>query len=103
MLRQLSSLKRVAAMQGVHAFDPDAQMTIRLESFVSKDHFLRRVDRLLDFSLVRELTSKHYANGKRRPSIDPEVFFRMLLDGHLFGISSERRLCAELRYKLAYR
>ena len=90
-------------MQGVHAFEPEAQATISLESFVAKDHLLRRVDRLLDLSFVRELTAEHYASGKGRPSIDPEVFFRMLLVVYLYGISSERRLCEELKYNLAYR
>jgi hypothetical protein len=45
-----------AAMQGVHAFDPKVKTTIDLESFVAEDHFLRRIDRVLDLSFIRELT-----------------------------------------------
>ncbi len=41
-------------MQGVHAFDPKAKTVIDLESFVADDHLLRRVDRLLQLSFVRE-------------------------------------------------
>jgi transposase len=77
-------------------------MVIDLESFVAADHLLRRVDRVMDFSFVRELTASCYAPDGR-PSIDPEVFFRMVLVGFLYGIASERRLCEEIRDNLAYR
>ena len=90
-------------MQGVHAFEPKAKVSIDLESFVSEDHFLRQIDRVLDLSFVRELTAACYADGKGRPSIDPEVFFRMQLVAYFNGITKDRRLCEEIRYNLAYR
>ena len=90
-------------MQGVHAFDPKATASIDLESFVAADHFLRRVDRILELSFVRELTAACYADGRGRPSIDPEVYFRILLLAYLYGITSDRRLCEEVQYNLAYR
>jgi transposase len=89
-------------MQGLHAFDQQARTAINLESFVADDHLLRRLDRQLDLSFVRELTASCYS-PMGRPSIDPEVFFRMLLVAYLYGIASERRLCEEVRYNLAYR
>ena len=90
-------------MQGVHAFDPNAKTSIDLESFVAEDHFLRQIDRVLDLSFVRELTAACYADGKGRPSIDPEVFFRMQLVAYFNGITKDRRLCEEVHYNLAYR
>ena len=90
-------------MQGVHAFDPKAKTSIDLESFVAEDHFLRRIDRVLDLSFIRELTAACYADGQGRPSIDPEVFFRMQLVAYFNGITKDRRLCEEVRYNLAYR
>ena len=90
-------------MQGVHVFDPHAKTVIVLESFVEDDHLLRKIDGLLDMAFVRELTTACYADGLGRPSIDPEVFFRMELVAYLYGIKSERRLCEEVRYHLAYR
>ena len=60
-------------MQGVHAFDPKVKTTIDLESFVAEDHFLRRIDRILDQSFVRELTAARYADGKGRPSIASSI------------------------------
>jgi len=66
-------------MQGTHVFDPQARRAIDLESFVADDHFLRKVHGVLEISFVRDLTASCYATGLGRPSIDPEVYFRMLL------------------------
>jgi transposase len=90
-------------MQGVHAFDPKAKVSIDLESFVAEDHFLRRIDRVLDLSFIRELTAARYADGQGRPSIDPEVYFRMQLLAYFNGITTDRRLCEEVHDNLAYR
>ena len=90
-------------MQGMHVFQPQARTAIDLESFVEDGHFLRKVHRVLQLSFVRELTASSYAAGHGRPLIDPEVYFRMLLVGYLYGITSDRRLCEEVRYNLAYR
>ena len=38
-----------------------------------------------------------------RPSVDPVVFFRMQLVACLYGINSDRRLCEEVQFHLAYR
>jgi transposase len=90
-------------MQGVHAFDPKVKTSIDWESFVAEDHFLRRIDRVLDLSFIRELTAARYADGQGRPSIDPEVYFRMQLVAYFHGITKDRRLCEEVHDNLAYR
>ena len=82
---------------------PRQRRAIDLESFVAEDHFLRQIDRVLDLKFVRELTAARYADGQGRPSIDPEVFFRMQLVAYFYGITTDRRLCEEVRYNLAYR
>jgi transposase len=38
-----------------------------------------------------------------RPSIGPEVLLRILLIGHLYGVTSERKLVEELRMHLVWR
>ena len=90
-------------MQGVHAFEPKAKANIDLESFVAEDHLLRRINRVLDLSFIRELTTARYSDGQGRPSIDPEVYFRMQLVAYFYGIAKDRRLCEEVHYNLAYR
>ena len=63
----------------MHAFEAKTKANIDLESFVAEDHFLRRINRVLDLSFIRELTTARYSDGQGRPSIDPEVYFRMQL------------------------
>lgn len=89
-------------MQGVHTFRPEAEVAVSLEAFIASDHLLRKVDRVLELAFVRDLTAQCYSQTGR-PSVDPEVFFRMLLIAYLYGIPSDRRLCEEVRYNMAYR
>lgn len=74
----------------------------RLEDQVPEHHLLRRLDRYVDFSFVRERLREAYS-PLGRPSIDPEILLRILLVGYLYGITSERRLVEEVRMHLAYR
>jgi transposase len=90
-------------MQGVHVFERHAKTVIDLESFVERDHLLRKIDRVLDTAFVRDSTAACYADGLGRPSVDPEVYFRMELVAYLYGIASERQLCEDVCYNLAYR
>ncbi len=73
-----------------------------IERMLPRDHLLRRVDRLLDLSELRSTLAQHYS-PRGRPSVDPELLLRMALIGRIYAIPSERRLCEELRYNLAYR
>jgi transposase len=74
----------------------------RLEDQIPEEHLLRRLDRCIDFTFVRERLRDNYS-AIGRPSIGPEVLLRLLLVGYLYGITSERRLMEEVRMHLAYR
>src|SRR5579862_3499413 len=63
---------------------------------------LRRLDAVLNFDRVRSALADHYS-PTGRPSIDPELMLRMLLIGYAYGIRSERLLCSEVHFNLAYR
>ena len=76
---------------------------ICLEDYVPKDHLLRKIDRHIDFSFIRELTEDLYCADNGRPAVHPVSLFKMLFIGYLFGIRSERRLVQELEVNLAYR
>ena len=73
-----------------------------IEDHVPADHLLRRIDRFVDLSGLREELAPHYS-AIGRPSIDPELMIRMLLVGYVMGVRSERRLCDEVHLNLAYR
>ncbi len=74
----------------------------RLEDHVPPDHLLRRIDRFVDCSELRQHLAGFYSSIGR-PSIDPELMIRMLLIGYCLGVRSERRLCEEVHLNLAYR
>lgn len=73
-----------------------------LESHIPEDHLLRRINRFLDFDQIRQHLEPFYSSTGR-PSIDPELMIRMLLIGYCYGIRSERQLCDEVNFNLAYR
>ncbi|GAB3476049.1 hypothetical protein GCM10027398_32750 [Azotobacter salinestris] len=73
-----------------------------LEEYVPCQHLLRRIDRGLDLSNLRQYLKDFYS-PVGRPSIDPELMIRMLVVGYCYGIRSERRLCEEVHLNLAYR
>jgi transposase len=69
---------------------------------VPPDHLVRKIDAVLELGwLHRELAPYYSHTG--RPSIDPELLIRMLIVGYVFGIRSERNLCAEVQVNFAYR
>jgi transposase len=90
-------------MMGRQSSDQDRLFySFDLEAIVPMDHLLRGIDNFLDLSDLRDHLSSFYSHTGR-PSIDPELMIRMLIVGYSFGIRSERRLCEEVRFNLAYR
>lgn len=73
-----------------------------LENHIPKHHLLRHIDQFLDFDQIRTHLQSFYSDTGR-PSVDPELMIRMLLVGYCYGIRSERRLCEEVDFNLAYR
>lgn len=73
-----------------------------LEQRIPDNHLLRKIDQFLDFDQIRSHLHTFYSHTGR-PSIDPELMIRMLLVGYCYGIRSERRLCEEIDFNLAYR
>lgn len=90
-------------MQGRQEYQPKLFTTFNIEALIPKGHLLRKIDGVLELSFVRELTKDFYCPNNGRPSIDPELFLRMMLIGYLYGIESDRRLCEEVGFNLAYR
>lgn len=90
-------------MQGQHQYQPELFSQIDYQSLIPKNHLLRRIDNVLDLSFLSELTKSLYSSDFGRPSIAPEIFFRMILLQALYNIDSDRQLCEEVGYNLAYR
>ena len=90
-------------MQGINSYTPQLFTYINIEELIPKNHILRKINKIFDLTFVRELTADYYCHSNGRPSVDPELFFRMILIGYIQGIRHDRRLCEEIRCNIAYR
>jgi transposase len=73
-----------------------------LEELVPTDNSYRRLQRVLDLSFIHNLVADCYAAGGR-PSVDPEVFFKLQLVMFLEGIRSERQLMRVVADRISVR
>lgn len=76
---------------------------VTMEELVPENHLLRKIDKAIDFSFINKICKPYYSENNGRPAIEPEVMFRMLFIGYLYGIRSERRLLQEIEVNVAYR
>jgi transposase len=90
-------------MQGQQDYSPALFLYTDMDGLIPDDHMLRHIDACLDLSFIRELSASLYTAGKGRPSIDPELYLRMQIIRYLYNIPSERALCEQIHYNLAYR
>jgi len=89
-------------VQGKKEFNQRIYYNINLDSLVPDDHFLKRLESLISFEFIRDITRGYYSHTGK-PSIDPVVLVKMLLVGYLFDIKSERKLVEDISLNLAYR
>jgi len=74
-----------------------------LESYIPPDHYLRKINRVLDLSFVHDVVADRYCQNNGRPSIDPEVIIRLFLLQAIEGIPSVRRLMHKVHVDMSYR
>ena len=78
-------------MQGRKTFEPKIFYELSLEGLVPQDDFYRKISQEVPFSFLYKSTS-HYYGRCGQDSIDPVVFFKILLVGYLNNLSSDREL-----------
>jgi len=94
-------------MQGRKDFTPQLFYELSLDRLVPVDNFYRRVNHELDLHFLYKSTQKYYGTEGQQ-SIDPVVFFKILLVGYLNNINSDRALirycsnCLDVRLFLGY-
>jgi transposase len=76
---------------------------VTLDSLVPKDHLLRKIDAVIDFSFIHERVAGLYCPDNGRPPLDPTLMFKALFIGYLYGVRSERQLVREIEVNVAYR
>jgi transposase len=90
-------------MQGHKQFPDRIVLRFRLSERVPRHNLYRRLAELLDWSFLYEQTQDLYSHTGQ-PSLDPVVFFKLVLVGRLENLVSDRRLvehCA-LRLDILY-
>ena len=78
-------------MQGKKNFTPQLFVSVNLLDMVPSDNFYRKLLTELDLHFIYKATQKYYGNEGQQ-SIDPVVFFKILLVGYLNNINSDRQL-----------
>lgn len=78
-------------------------VSCRLRDLVPEDYILKRVDKVLDLSWLREEVRGLYEEGMGRPSIDPEAAVRLMLAGFFHGIVQDRKLMREAQMHIGIR
>lgn len=76
---------------------------VTIEDLVPQEHFLRKLEHVLDMSFVQEETAHLYSRKYGRPPIDPVVMVKYLLVGFLYGIPSERQIEQRIQTDVALR
>lgn len=89
-------------MIGKKDLEPKIFYNFSLDKAVSGDDFYRKLDRILDLSfLYKECKSLYGKTGN--PSIDPVVFFKILIVGYLENIIYDRQLSRRIKDSLSIR
>lgn len=76
---------------------------VLLDELVPQEHFLRKVDAAVDFSFIHDMCKDLYCLDNGRPAIEPELLFKMLLLGYLYGIKSEIKLAQAVNENIAFK
>ena len=78
-------------MQGQKQFTDQEVTRFRLSERVLAHNFYRRLVELIDWRFLYQETQALYSHT-RQPSLDPVVFFKLVLIGRLENLVSDRRL-----------
>jgi len=86
-------------MQGHKQFVDKVVLRFRLSERVPKQNLYRRLADLLDWDFLYQQTQALYSHTGQ-PSLDPVVFFKLVLVGRLENIASDRRLVEHCSLRL---
>ena len=83
-------------MQGHKQFQAKMFVNFRLDEHIPKDNFYRVLKGLIDLDFIRAKTQFCSSSKMGRPSLDPVVFFKIVLAGYFENICSDRALERQL-------
>jgi transposase len=86
-------------MQGKKQYSEQFFTSFQLSQRVPQDNFYRRLKEILDPDWLYAATKKYYGT-EGQPSIDPVVFFKLILIGYLENLASDRRIVTTVSMRL---
>lgn len=86
-------------MQGKKYYTEQLFKSFQLSQRVPEDNFYRRLKGLLDLQWLYRETKKYYGTDGQQ-SIDPAVFFKLILIGYLENLGSDRRIINTVSLRL---
>jgi len=86
-------------MQGKKDYEEKLFISFHLSQRVPTNNFYRRLTDILDLSYLREMTKKYYGLEGQK-SIDPVVFFKLMLVGYIENINSDRKIIEQSSLRL---
>lgn len=78
-------------MQGRKQLNEKLFVSFQLSDRVPEDNFYRKLKNTVDFQWLYKKTAKYYGS-EGQESIDPVVFFKLILIGYLENVASDRRI-----------
>ena len=78
-------------MQGRKAFEEKLFTNFQLSDRVPAENVYRRLQETLDLRFLYKTTARYYGT-EGQESIDPVVFFKLMLVGYLENLGSDRRI-----------
>lgn len=86
-------------MQGKKHYQEKLFTSFQLSDRVPHDNFYRRLKDILELHGLYKATEKYYGSEGQK-SIDPAVFFKLILIGYLENLGSDRRIIATVSLRL---
>src|SRR6187551_320330 len=86
-------------MQGKKRYTEKLFTSFQLSNHVPEDNFYRRLKSVLDLQCLYKTTRKYYGTEGQQ-SIDPVVFFKLILVGYLENLNSDRKIIEHSRMRL---
>lgn len=86
-------------MQGKKDYQEKLFIRFQLSDYVPVDNFYRRLKSILDLNFVYDTTARYYGTEGQK-SIDPVVFFKLMLVGYLENLNSDRRIVTTSRMRM---
>ena len=86
-------------MQGKKAYSEKLFSNFQLSQRVPEDNFYRQLKEQLNLHFLYKATAKYYGDEGQR-SIDPVVFFKLILVGYLENLNSDRKIINHAKMRL---